>query len=195
MLSADEALQWLVEGNGRYVANKSLHPNQGESRRAEVAQGQHPFAAILGCTDSRVPPEIIFDRGLGDLFVVRSAGQVLDEAVIGTFEFGITELAIPLLVVLGHSKCGALHATMEALESGHEPEGSVRYLLESIRPAVEMARGQSGDLLDKAVRINLELVVNRLKESPVLLEALHEDKLKIVGARYDLDTGVVEFTD
>ena len=195
MLSADEALQRLVEGNRRYVADKALHPNQTESRRAEVAQGQHPFAAILGCTDSRVPPEIIFDRGLGDLFVIRSAGQVLDEAVIGTLEFGIVELAIPLLVVLGHSNCGALHATIEALERGAEPEGSVRYLVESIRPAVERAKGQSGDLLDNAVRINLELVLNRLRESRVLSEALHKGWLKIVGARYDLNTGVVEFTD
>jgi carbonic anhydrase len=192
-LNTDEALSCLVEGNQRYVANKSLHPHQTASRRAELTRGQHPFAAILGCVDSRVPPEIIFDRGLGDLFVVRSAGQVLDEAVIGTFEFGIVEIGIPLLVVLGHSKCGAVVATIELLERGEEPECSIRYLVDSITPAVEMAKGRSGDLVDNAVRINVELVLNRLNESPVLAKAVRAGKLKIVGARYDLDTGAVEF--
>jgi carbonic anhydrase len=119
---------------------------------------------------------------------------VLDKAVIGSIEFGAAELGIPLLLVLGHEKCGAVKATIEALEAHAEAEGSIGFLVEGIAPAVEKVKGQSGDLLDNAVRANIELVVNQLKESPVLAEALHAGKIKIVGGRYDLDTGVVEFT-
>lgn len=191
--SADEALQRLKDGNRRYVANKAVHPNQTESRRLEAAQGQHPFATILGCVDSRVPPEIIFDRGLGDLFVIRTAGHVLDTAVIGSIEFGVAELGIPLLVVLGHEKCGAVKATIEALETHAEAEGSIGFLVEGIAPAVERAKERSGDLLENAVRANVEIAVNQLAGSPVLAEALHAGKIKIVGGRYDFDTGVVEF--
>lgn len=192
--NADEALHRLKEGNQRYVANKTVDPNQTEGRRVEVAQGQHPFATILGCVDSRVPPEIVFDRGLGDLFVIRTAGQVLDKAVIGSIEFGAAELGIPLLMVLGHEKCGAVKATIAALETQAEAEGSIGFLVEGIAPAVEKAKGQSGDLLDNAVKANVENVVSQLKESPILAEALEAGKLKIVGGRYDLDTGLVEFT-
>jgi len=192
--SADEALQHLMEGNQRYVANKTVDPNQSESRRIEVAQGQHPFATILGCVDSRVPPEIIFDRGLGDLFVIRTAGQVLDNAVVGSIEFGVAELGIPLIMVLGHEKCGAVNATIEALENHTEAEGSISALVEGIRPAVEKAKGQPGDLLDNAVRANVEATVSRLKESFIMAQALTEGKIKIVGGRYDLDTGSVEIT-
>jgi carbonic anhydrase len=192
--SADEALQRLKDGNKRYVARKTVDPNQTELRRVEVAKGQDPFAAILGCVDSRVPPELVFDRGLGDLFVIRTAGQVLDKAVIGSIEFGIAELGIPLLVVLGHENCGAVKATIEALEKHSEAEGSIGYLVEEIAPAVEKASGQPGDVVDNAVRANVELIVNRLKESQVLSAALKEGRLKIAGGRYDLDTGAVEFT-
>lgn len=192
--NADEALQRLQEGNQRYVANKTVDPNQTESRRVEVAQGQHPFATILGCVDSRVPPEIVFDRGLGDLFVIRTAGQVLDDAVVGSIEFGAAELGIPLIMVLGHEKCGAVNATIEALEKQAEAEGSIGALVEGIKPAVEKVKGQPGDLLDNAVRANVEVTVSRLKESPILAEALKEGKIKIVGGRYDLDTGAVEIT-
>lgn len=192
--SADEALQHLMEGNQRYVANKTVDPNQSESRRIEVAQGQHPFATILGCVDSRVPPEIIFDRGLGDLFVIRTAGQVLDNAVVGSIEFGVAELGIPLIMVLGHEKCGAVNATIEALENHTEAEGSISALVEGIKPAVEKAKGQPGDLLDNAVRANVEATVSRLKESFIMAQALTEGKIKIVGGRYDLDTGSVEIT-
>lgn len=184
----------MKDGNQRYVANKTVDPNQTEGRRVEVAQGQHPFATILGCVDSRVPPEIVFDRGLGDLFVIRTAGQVLDKAVIGSIEFGAAELGIPLLMVLGHEKCGAVKATIEALEMQAEAEGSIDFLVEGIAPAVEKVKGQSGDLLDNAVRANIENVVSQLKESPILAEALAAGKIQIVGGRYDLDSGIVEFT-
>jgi carbonic anhydrase len=191
--NAEEALLRLQEGNQRYSANKTVDPNQTETRRVELAQGQHPFATILGCVDSRVPPELVFDRGLGDLFVIRTAGQVLDQAVIGSLEFGAAELGIPLLVVLGHEKCGAVKATIETLEKHAKAEGSIEFLVEKIAPAVETARQQTGELLDNAVRANVALVVSQLKASPILAEAMHAGKLKIVGGRYDLDTGLVEF--
>ena len=187
--SPDEALQRLLDGNQRYVNNRAVDPNQSETRRVEVASGQHPFATILGCVDSRVPPEIVFDRGLGDLFVIRTAGQVVDQAVLGSIEFGSLEFGIPLIFVLGHESCGAVKATLEAHGAA---EGSIGYLVEAITPAIEAAQGQAGDELDNAVKANVSLVVELLKQSPILSEAISAGKLKIVGGRYDLDRGAIE---
>ena len=139
-----------------------------------------------------MPPELIFDRGLGDLFVIRTAGQVIDKAVLGSLEFGVEELDIPLLLVLGHERCGAVKATVEALEQGTAVPAEIRFLVEGIKPAVERVKDQSGDLLDNAVRANVELVVGQLKKSSILADAMTQGRLKIVGARYDLDTGVVD---
>jgi carbonic anhydrase len=190
--NADEALQRLMEGNERYVANKSTDLNESQSRRAELAQGQKPFATIFSCVDSRVPPELVFDRGLGDLFVIRTAGHVIDNAVLGSLEFGVAELKIPLLMVLGHEKCGAVKATVEAVEKNATAEGEINWLVEGIRPAVEDVKSQSGDLLDNAVKANVTLTVERLMGSAILSEALEKSELRIVGGRYDLDTGMVE---
>ena len=190
--NSDEALQRLLEGNQRYAANKSIDLNESQSRRLEVAKGQSPFATIFSCVDSRVPPELIFDRGLGDLFVIRTAGQVIDNAVLGSLEFGVAELKIPLLMVLGHEKCGAVKAAVEAVENNATAEAEINWLVDGIRPAVEAAQTQSGDLLDNAVKANVSLTVERLKGSSILSEAVENGGLKIVGARYDLDTGVVE---
>ena len=190
--NADEALQRLKEGNERYVANKSIDLNESQSRRIELAKGQNPFATIFSCVDSRVPPELIFDRGLGDLFVIRTAGQVIDNAVLGSLEFGVAELKIPLLLVLGHEKCGAVKATVEAVENNATAEAEINWLVDGIRPAVEAAKTQSGDLLDNAVKANVSLTVERLNGSSILSEALEKGDLKIIGARYDLDTGIVE---
>ena len=190
--NADEALQRLLEGNQRYVNNKSTDLNESQSRRVELADGQSPFATIFSCVDSRVPPELIFDRGLGDLFVIRTAGQVLDSAVLGSLQYGVAELKIPLLVVLGHEKCGAVKATVEAVENNATAEAEINWLVEGIRPAVEAAKGQSGDLLDNSVKANVSLTVEHLKESSILSEAVEKGELQIVGARYDLDTGLVE---
>ena len=190
--NSDEALQRLLEGNQRYVANKSTDLNESQSRRVEVAKGQSPFATIFSCVDSRVPPELIFDRGLGDLFVIRTAGQVIDNAVLGSLEFGVAELKIPLLMVLGHEKCGAVKAAVEAVENNATAEAEINWLVDGIRPAVEAAKTQSGDLLDNAVKANVSLTVERLKGSSILSEAVEIGEVKIVGARYDLDTGVVE---
>lgn len=175
--NADEALQRLLEGNQRYAANKSTDLNESQKRRTELASGQSPFATIFSCVDSRVPPELIFDRGLGDLFVIRTAGQVLDSAVLGSLQYGVAELKIPLLVVLGHEKCGAVKATVEAVENN---------------ATAEAAKEQSGDLLDNTVKANVSLTVGHLKESSILSEAVEKGELRIVGARYDLDTGLVE---
>lgn len=189
--TADEALQRLLDGNRRYSTNQAIHLNQTSPRRIEVAKAQHPFAIIFGCVDSRVPPEIIFDRGLGDLFVIRTAGHVIDRAALGSIEFGVVELGIPLIMVLGHERCGAVKATVESLEKQTEEPGQIEMLVKAISPAVEQAKNQPGDLLENVVRVNVELTVNQLKASPVLAEAMGKGQLKIVGGRYDLDTGSI----
>lgn len=193
--TADEALARLVEGNKRFVANTPLPVNESAERRAALVKGQSPFATVLSCVDSRVPPELIFDRGLGDLFTIRTAGHVLDHAVIGSLEFGVAELKIPLLVVLGHEKCGAVKATIETLEKNGKAEDDIETLVQGIAPAVEAAKAKGGDLLDAAVHENTVLTVQKLKQLPIFAQAIQEQKLKIVGARYDLDTGAVELIE
>ncbi len=186
---ADQAVRKLLEGNGRYMTNAQAHPNQTAERRTEVAQGQHPFAAILACADSRVSPEVVFDQGLGDLFTVRVAGNVVDNAALGSLEYAAEHLRTPLIVVLGHEKCGAVSA---ALGGGHAA-GHIHTVVEAIRPAVKSSKDQSGDPLDNAVVANVLLVVKQLQTAkPVLSELIKAGKLKVVGARYDLDTGKVE---
>ncbi len=190
----DAALARLMEGNGRYVAAKLTRPHQSMLRRTELATGQQPFASIFGCVNSRVAPELLFDRGLGDLFVIRSAAHVLDNAELGSLEFGVAELKIPLLVVLGHEKCGAVKATIETVEQHGTAPDQIDMLVKAIAPAVEQAKAQGGDLLDASVRANVALTVERLRATPLLAEAIKAGTLKIVGGRYDLDTGTVEIT-
>jgi len=189
----DEALARLMAGNARYTSQRVRRPNQTGRRRVEVAAGQHPFAIVLGCADSRVPPEIVFDQGLGDLFVVRVAGNIADDAEVASFEYAVEHLGPRLILVLGHEQCGAVAAAVEAVEKGGEVPGHLGTLLGPIRPAVERARGRGGDLLDNAVRANVESVVERLKASePVLAAAAKAGRLKIVGGRYDLRSGRVD---
>ena len=190
--NADEALVRLQEGNQRYVELQATHPNQTGDRRTELAQSQKPFAIVFGCVDSRAAPELLFDRGLGDLFVIRTAGHVLDNAALGSIEFGAAELKIPLIVVLGHERCGAVSATIEAIEKHTEAPDQIAALVKGITPAVEKVHGQPGDQLDNVVRANTELTVAQLKTTPILAEALNKGALKIVGGRYDLDSGMVE---
>lgn len=187
-----EALARLLEGNARYVANRTIDLNEGAARRIEVAAGQHPFATIFGCVDSRVPPELVFDRGLGDLFVIRTAGHVIDTAVLGSLEYGVAELHIPLLVVLGHEKCGAVKATIEAVEKHAEAEADIGALVAAIRPAVERVEHDAGDLLENAIAANVAMTVSRLQSSPILSGAVSKGALLIVGARYRLESGKVE---
>jgi len=192
-LTAEEALERLKHGNARFVGGNALHPGQTRARRGELAAGQNPIATVLSCVDSRVPPELVFDEGLGELFVARSAGQALDKALLGSLQFGVHELHIPLLVVLGHSKCGAVKATIEAIEKKAPASGTdIDSLVAAIKPAVEQASG-AGDLLAAAVKENVKNVVAKLAVAPVLAAAVAEKKLTIVGAVYDLTTGKVDF--
>lgn len=194
-ISSEEALNRLLAGNRRFVANHTIGPNRSENRRLEIVEAQHPFAIILGCVDSRVPPELIFDQGLGDLFVIRSAGQVIDDAILGSIEFGVAELGIPLIMVLGHTRCGAVTATVETLENNLLVMGAIGALVENIKPAVEQTKGHGDQFIDRTARKNVGLEVDRLKASPILSEAIKSGKTKIVGAFYDLSTGLVEIMD
>jgi carbonic anhydrase len=182
----------LLEGNARFAAGQTQHPDQSVDRRTEVAAGQHPFAFVLGCYDSRASHEVLFDQGLGDIFSSRTAGNLLDGAVLGGIEFGVEEFHVPLLVILGHQRCGAVNATVQAVASGTSAPGSIGQVVDAIRPAVELAQTRGGDLLDNAVRANVELSIPRLMASPVLSEAIDAGTLKLVGAYYSLDTGLVE---
>lgn len=186
-MTPDQALDALIEGNQRFVTRKRRNPNQDVARLQEVAQGQKPFAAILGCADSRVPAEIVFDQGLGDLFVCRVAGNVATPEEIGSLEFGSLVLGTKVIVVLGHKRCGAVDATIK----GAQVPGQIASLLDAIRPAVGMAQGQPGDPLENTCKANILLQVENLKSSPVISQLIEEDKLKVVGGYYDLDTGTV----
>lgn len=188
-VTANEALQKLLDGNQRYTEAKATHPEQNRERREEIAKAQHPFATVLTCSDSRVAPEIIFDQGLGDIFEVRVAGNVADDAVVGSVEYAAEHLNTPLVVVLGHERCGAVEAAVK----GGEIPGHIRSLTKEIKPAVEVGKKQPGDLVDNVVRINIARVVEKLKTSkPILAELVKEHKLTIVGAYYDLDDGTVK---
>ncbi len=187
-MSAEQALKLLLEGNQRFVAGKLEHPNQTPARRAEVAKGQHPFASVLACSDSRTPPEIIFDRGLGDLFTVRVAGNVADQVVIESLDYSVTHLGVRVVMVLGHRRCGAVIAAVE----GHEEEGDVGPMLSELKPAVAASRGMPGDPVENAVRENVKLVVKNLATSTELSAMINSGELKIVGGIYDLETGTIE---
>ncbi len=192
----DEALAMLLDGNRRYVEDRPRHPHQRRTHRRHVSAGQHPFAAIMGCGDSRVPPEIVFDEGLGDLFVIRSAGHIVDEALVGSLEFAVGEFGVPLILVLGHERCGAVKAAVEEVLEGGAASGHIESVLEAIRPAVEEARGRhagdGSDLVDEAVRSNVELVVGQLRsDEPILAERVQAGQLRIVGAYYNLEDGAV----
>jgi carbonic anhydrase len=187
--TSDAALQKLMDGNRRYIKQKRTFPDQGRSRIVEVAKGQHPFAIVLCCSDSRVVPEILFDQGLGDLFDIRVAGNVLDDAIIGTMEYAVAELGTPLVMILGHERCGAVKAALD----GKPVPGKIGSLVAAIKPAVDSIKSQPGDAWDNAVKANVKMNVNKLKQSSsIIAQAVKAGKLKVVGGRYDLDTGTVE---
>ncbi len=186
--SNDSALIKLLEGNERFRTFKPVHPNQSENTLATLSKGQHPFAVIVSCSDSRVAPEIIFDQGLGDLFIVRVAGNIIDNLALGSIEYAVEHLGVKLIVVLGHEKCGAVDATVKHAEA----PGHIKYLVSQIKPAVAIAKTQQGDLLDNSVRENVKRVVKGLENSKPLLKELYEHgEIEITGARYDLDDGSV----
>ncbi len=202
MISAPEALARLQAGNRRFVAElQSVGNKSNYGRRTLVAEAQSPFAIILGCSDSRVPAEIIFDQGLGDLFVIRVAGNIVAPSQIGSVEFAASKFGTPLVVVLGHSQCGAILATLDYLRepTAHEHSVNSRSIVERIRPAVEkLVDSENPDdpdmLLKSAVRANVKASVDQLRYGSNLLEQLIDDEeLRIVGAEYSLQTGAVEF--
>jgi carbonic anhydrase len=188
-MTGDQALEKLLKGNKRFAGARLRHPNQTAARRAELAKGQHPYAVIVSCSDSRVPPEVLFDQGIGDLFVVRVAGNTVDDVALGSVEYAVEHLHSPLVVVLGHERCGAVQATIQ----GGEAPGRIGSVMEPIRLAMEKAKGKPGDLAENVMRANAGMVAEQLRSSePILGELVKHGKLKIVAARYDLDSGVVE---
>jgi carbonic anhydrase len=190
-VSADEALKLLLAGNQRFVAGslKSVTQDELAHRRAELAQGQKPFAIVVCCSDSRVGPEIVFDQELGNVFVVRTAGEVLDAAGIGSIEYAVAHLGSPLLVVLGHEHCGAVAA---AVADSKEP-GHIASIVKAIRPAVARTRAEPGDTLQNAVRANVQDVAAQLRRmGPVISAAVKSGRLKVTGAVCSLTSGKVE---
>lgn len=184
----NQTLTELLAGNQRFVSGQAQHPRQDATRRTEVAVGQKPKAIIIACSDSRVAPEIIFDQGLGDLFVVRTAGQVTDDVALASIEYAVEHLGTGLIIVLGHKRCGAVQAAVD----GGEAHGHLNALIDKIKPAVEQAKTMPGDLVDNAVRANITMTVGKLKASePVIAQAIKTNTLQVVGAYYDLDTGAV----
>lgn len=201
--SADEAQQLLVDGNRRFVSGQVLNDDLSAQKRQNlVDKGQHPFAVVLTCSDSRVPPEVLFDQALGDVFVVRTAGNVVDAIATGSVEYGAEHLQAPLLVVMGHEKCGAVKATVEATEAKAQPEadhgsaGSIPAIVAKIKPSVEKAKAAgvaAGELGEQAATENVKAVMADLEKSPIIKELVEHGKLKVVGAKYHLGSGQVEW--
>jgi carbonic anhydrase len=190
-VTAADAIARLTEGNARFAAGRSEHPRQAAARRAELAATQHPFAVILGCADSRTGPELLFDQGLGDLFVVREAGNVVDDHTIGSIEYAVEHLHSPLVVVLGHERCGAVAAARDTVAAKGHAEGHIESLVAAIRPAVEATAGQDADA---TCRANIGNMVRALQDSEPLIKHLADKgEVTVVGAYYDLDTGLVTF--
>jgi carbonic anhydrase len=207
-LTADQALQLLKDGNRKFIADdpaqasaQDQNSRLGHERRLEIAEGQTPFAVLVSCSDSRVPPELLFGRGLGELFIVRNAGNTVDTTALGSIEYAVAELGVPLVLVLGHQRCGAVDAALSVVEKNATFPGSIGQMIEPIVPAALQAKSAApantarDQVLDMAVRENVKRVVTRLRTAsePILLEPQKAGKLKIVGARYDLDEGSVDF--
>ncbi len=186
-----EAIAKLKEGNGRYASGKLQHPGQTTERRAELTKDQHPFAVIVSCSDSRVPPEIVFDQGLGDLFVVRVAGNVIDDHGLGSIEYAVDHLGARLIVVLGHQSCGAVKAAKETIAAKSKAPGHIQSLVTAIQPAVE-ATAKSD--LGATVEANVKNVVQALRTStPILKPKVDSGEVQVIGGYYSLDTGAVTF--
>lgn len=194
-LTGDQVLADLLAGNERFVAGQTKNPRRRPEDFSPLAVGQFPLAAVIACSDSRVPLEIVFDQGVGDLFVIRVAGNVISGSgavVKGSIEYAVAELKVPLVMVLGHSKCGAVHAAIEHVDSHDSLPGAINGLVNLIKPAVERVRNEPGDLLTNAIRANVALGVERLKGlEPIVAGPVRDGKLEVVGATYDLATGRV----
>ncbi|MCX4762654.1 carbonic anhydrase [Streptomyces sp. NBC_01275] len=184
-VTARAALDELLAGNRRYAVGHARHPHEGGGRRRLLAETQHPYAVVVGCVDSRVPPELVFDQGLGDLLCIRTAGQVLDEAVLGSIQYGVEELHIPLVLVLGHERCGAVAATLDHLRTGAPVPGHLELLVDEIAPAARRTRAVPGDWAEHTMRAHTAWVRDAISTDPAFTSA------QVTAARFDLDTGLV----
>jgi carbonic anhydrase len=188
-----DAISKLKEGNGRYTSGSLQHPGQTTERRNELAKTQHPFATIISCSDSRVPPEIVFDQGLGDLFIVRVAGNVINNEGLGSVEYSVDHLGTRLILVLGHQSCGAVQAARETIAAKGKAPGHIQSLVTAIKPAVDAT---AKDDLDTTIKTNVKNVVQALRSStPILKAEVDSGKIQVVGGYYSLDTGAVTFLD
>jgi carbonic anhydrase len=192
-LAPSEAISKLKEGNARYTSGSLQHPGQTTERRTELAKTQHPFAAIVSCSDSRVPPEIVFDQGLGDLFIVRVAGNVINNEGLGSLEYTVDHLGTRLIMVLGHQRCGAVQAAKETIAAKGKAPGHIEALVTAIKPAVDATAKED---LDATIRTNVKHVVDALRSStPILKGKVESGEIQVIGGYYSLDTGAVTFLD
>lgn len=189
--TAEDALNLLKEGNARFVADDTEIINVSSVKRNELENGQSPYAVVISCSDSRVTPSHVFNAGLGELFEIRIAGNILDEYALGSVEYGVEHLGCPLLVVMGHESCGAVTAAFEAYEAKSEPEGAIGELVAALTPSVEAVNASS---IEDASHTNVQSTIEALKQNHVVAEAIESGKLQLVGAYYDLD-GHVTFLD
>ena len=193
--SPDEAKQLLIDGNRRFTSGKPLTKDLSSTRREDLMKnGQHPFAVIVSCSDSRVPPELLFDQALGDLFVVRVAGNVVTPVELGSIEYAVEHLKTPLVVVLGHEECGAVTAAVE----GGETHGSIGAIIEIIKPSVDRAKtmGLTGkDLIEMSTDLNMQNAVKDISKSPIIKEGVEGNQVNIIGVKYDLDEGILKFSN
>ena len=196
-LTPREALQLLIDGNRDFVSEAPTDAPVGRRRRLEIAQAQAPFAAYVTCSDSRVSPEILFGRGLGELFIIRNAGNTVDTVAQGSVEYAVAELKTPLVVVMGHQRCGAVKAAVEVVRENRRFPGAIGKMVEPIVPAVLQVQDAEGDLVENAVRANVRRVVQDLRTTsePMLLEPQRAGRVMVVGAYYYLDSGRVDFFD
>ncbi|MBV1811213.1 carbonic anhydrase [Pseudomonas viridiflava] len=197
-MTADQALKTLRDGNDAFMKDTTIKTEGNRDRRLEIAKGQTPFCILISCSDSRVPPELLFGRGLGELFIVRNAGNTVDTTALGSIEYGVSQLGVPLVVVMGHEKCGAVAAAVSVVEDGTVFQGAIGQMIEPIIPAVLTAKGKkSKDLLEDSVKSNIQRTVARLRSAsePALMNPIKAGTVKVVGAYYSLENGKVDFFD
>jgi carbonic anhydrase len=191
-ITPDDALKLLIAGNERWASGQITHPHQSVERRVALADAQHPFATIFSCIDSRLPPEVVFDQGLGDLAVIRTGAHVLDEGVVlGSLEFSPDHLGTPLILIMGHQRCGAVTAAIHAIQAGGTAPGHIQAIVDALRPAYDVAVGEAGDLVDNMVRAHTKLTVQRVRSEPLIEQFLTRGELVVAGGYYSLDTGAV----
>lgn len=189
---AKNPLERLIQGNQRYITSTTVCHEDWSAKRSTLLKNQTPFAVIVACSDSRVPPEIVFDQSLGDLFVVRVAGNIVDDFAVGSIEYGVNILGARLIVVLGHSNCGAVNAALKGMKF----DNHIQEVVNAIQPAIAATKDQSGDLLEKAIKANVNNVKEKLQRSkPLLANLIDKGTLRVIGAYYELASGKVDFFD